>query len=485
MIKKCLNYLLLAGGLWAAGCANITSPTGGKRDTTPPKRLSSTPNDSLTNTRLKKLELEFDEFITLSDASKEVQISPLLNIPPTVTSGLRKVTVKIPDTLLEPNTTYRISFGNAIKDLHEGNPFTGYTYTFSTGGWFDSMQLSGKVLNAATGLADTTGIMVALYYAADGDSAVIRKKPKYVAKADASGNFTFKGLPKRTFNIFALKDPNDNLMFDGQGEMIAFADNKVTPGDSSTTENITLRLFSQPVDSTTLSDTSIIAPVRGGTTQAKTESFTYTVSADTSNRNNRSFDINKPLTINSSRTSTYNFDKINLFYDSSGTDIPVAYTHEVTDGRRATLNHTWKENTLYTLRLAKGFAKDSAGADAMPGRFTFRTKEDEDYGKITVNLPAKYVGGSYVLQVTADADTIYQRSISSTTVALSRLKPGKYAFRIIEDRNHNGKWDAGNFFTRLQPELVIPYKDILTLKPGWENIIDFEQKPTPAREGTR
>ena len=485
MVKKCLSYLLFSCGLLAAGCANITSPTGGKKDTTPPKRLSSTPGDSLTNTRLKKVELEFDEFITLNDASKEVQISPLLTIPPTVTQGLRKVTVKIPDTLLEPNTTYRISFGNAIKDLHEGNAFTGYTYTFSTGSWFDSLQLAGKVLNAANGLADSTGVMVVLYYASDGDSAIISKKPRYVTRADATGSFVFKGLPRRSFNIYALKDPNDNLMYDGEGEMIAFADNKLIPGDTSQQGNITLRLFYQPTDSTIKPDTAVKAGGRFAQTQAKNDVFTWSVNADTSNKNARTFDINKQLIISTSRTATFNYEKINLVYDSNGTEIPVAYTHTASNSKQAILQPAWKENTLYTLKLAKGFSKDSTGTDAMPARFTFRTREDEDYGKITVNLPARYVTATYVLQITNEADTIYQQPITSGSVALSRLRPGKYAFRVIEDRNGNGKWDAGNLFTRLQPELVIPYKDVLTLKAGWDNIIDFDQKAAPPRAGAR
>jgi len=52
-----------------------------------------------------------------------VEISPILSIPINVTGAYKKVTVKIEDTLLQENTTYRISFGNAIRDVHEGNIF--------------------------------------------------------------------------------------------------------------------------------------------------------------------------------------------------------------------------------------------------------------------------------------------------------------------------------------------------------------------------
>ena len=66
-------------------------------------------------------------------------------------------------------------------------------------------------------------------------------------------------------------------------------------------------------------------------------------------------------------------------------------------------------------------------------------------------------------------------------VNLSQLHPAKYSFRIIVDKNRNGKWDSGNLFGKLQPEEVIPYRETLNLKAGWENIIDFEQKPEPPK----
>lgn len=486
MNKAFLRYLLLTYIVLAAGCANITSPTGGKKDVTPPKRLSVTPADSLTNTRLKKVELTFDEYITVTDASKEVQISPLLSINPTATGLKKKVTVKIPDTLLEPNTTYRITFGNAIKDLHEGNPYAGYTYTFSTGAWFDSLQLKGNVLNAATGLPDSTGIIVVLHYAADGDSAIVRRKPRYVAHPDAKGNFTFTGLPKKAFKIYAVKDANDNLMFDGEGEMIGFADNDVTPGSSSVPA-VTLRMFAQAGDTSTHRDVEAVQKpdMRKSSESVKPQSFGYTVNVDSQNKAKRTFDINGDVHISFTRIPEINNSRITLTYDSNGAEVPAVFSILHADTAKEVRLHTpWKENTQYTLKLAKGFAKDSAGTEPMPAKFIFRTKEEEDYGKFIINLPARYAN-KYLLQVTADNDTVYQKVITDTSVAFTRMKPAKYTFRVIEDRNGNGKWDVGDLFARLQPEEVIPYREPLALKPGWENVIDFEAKPSvpkPARK---
>ena len=69
----------------SAGCANITAPTGGKKDKVPPKLISVEPADSLLTTHVKRIELDFDEYITVTDASKEVELSPILSIAPVVT----------------------------------------------------------------------------------------------------------------------------------------------------------------------------------------------------------------------------------------------------------------------------------------------------------------------------------------------------------------------------------------------------------------
>ena len=101
-------FLLLVLLCMGAGCANITAPTGGKKDVIPPRMVSIDPKDSLLNTRVKRIEIHFDEYITVGDAAKEVSFSPILAIQPTVTGKGKTVTVKIIDSLLEDNTTYRL-----------------------------------------------------------------------------------------------------------------------------------------------------------------------------------------------------------------------------------------------------------------------------------------------------------------------------------------------------------------------------------------
>lgn len=490
MSTRLIRFFLFAIIGISAGCANITAPTGGKKDKTPPKLLNVDPADSLKNTRVKRIEMGFDEYITVSDVSKEVHISPLLSVDPTVTGLKKHVVVKIVDSLLDSNTTYRISFGNAIKDLHEGNPFKGYTYTFSTGSYFDSLELRGNVINAATGLPDTGGVLVTLYSATENDSAVVKHKPKYVTNADANGNFIFKGLPHRHFRIYALHDANGNLIYDGPaaGDMIAFTEQTILPGDSAMAP-IKLRMFAEIPDTTIKKNTDSVnkkqAPVGKSKQDKNVEGLTYSVNIDTSNVAKKSFDITRPITVTFNKLPVLNTGKIKLTYDSSGITISPEFSISMDSLHQNVMhiNTNWSDNTVYTLRLAKGFAKDTSGNDVMPSRYTFRTFDNDYYGKITLNLPSKYYDTHYVLVVIADKDTVSQKPVMDTIVILNLLKPAKYTFCIIVDKNGNGKWDTGDFFGKIQPEEVIPYRATITLKSGFEHIIDFEEKPVE-KKGT-
>src|SRR5688572_27347745 len=112
------------------GCANIVPPQGGPRDTLPPLLTRATPADSTLNFRGNRIELTFNEYIDLENPQQKVLISP--TIDPNMEVRLRTLTIRLRDTL-DPNTTYTINFGDALKDINEGNVARDFTYTFSTG----------------------------------------------------------------------------------------------------------------------------------------------------------------------------------------------------------------------------------------------------------------------------------------------------------------------------------------------------------------
>ena len=149
MIEK-LKYLffclaLLLTAFLAQRCANAVAPTGGPQDTTPPKVVEALPENQSINFTGKKIEITFDEYITLENANQNVMISPPLSEKPDIKLKNKTVVIKFKEDLA-PNTTYTINFGSSIKDLHEGNLFTDYVYSFSTGDHIDTLRIAGKVL---------------------------------------------------------------------------------------------------------------------------------------------------------------------------------------------------------------------------------------------------------------------------------------------------------------------------------------------------
>ena len=101
-----------------SGCAQIGAPTGGPRDTIPPRLLRASPVQNSTNFKGNKITLTFDEYVVLADVQNNVIVSPLQKTNPVIDYKLKTVTIKLKDSLL-PNTTYSINFGDAIKDNNE------------------------------------------------------------------------------------------------------------------------------------------------------------------------------------------------------------------------------------------------------------------------------------------------------------------------------------------------------------------------------
>ena len=212
-------------------CANVVTPSGGPKDDKSPVVLSATPQNNSTNFKGKTIHLTFDEFVTLNNPSNNVMISPPLSKKPTFRTSGKSVIIRFEEPL-RPNTTYSIHFGDAIKDLHEGNVFKGYTFNFSTGSSIDSLSLKGKVISAST-LSPMESLIVGLYTDDNDtltlDSLPYKVKPSYITTTDKNGIFEFSGLADKEYLIFALKDNNANLIYDLPNEEIAFHSDLVKP----------------------------------------------------------------------------------------------------------------------------------------------------------------------------------------------------------------------------------------------------------------
>ncbi|MCB0774704.1 MAG: Ig-like domain-containing protein [Chitinophagaceae bacterium] len=457
--------LLLQQTVTLPGCANIVPPQGGPKDTIPPVLLSVNPTDSSKNFKDSRITFTFDEFVDVQNLVENLIVSPLPQITPQVDPKLKTVTVRLKDSL-EENTTYTIDFGNAIKDFTEGNPAKNLTYTFSTGNYFDSLELKGNVIIAETGKVDTT--LIVMLHTNPDDSIVIKEKPRYIAKLDGKGNFHFKNLPQKPFYLYALKDEGNSRRYFNEQQIFAFADSSVMPGSA---DEITLYAYSIPKASPLSNLPSI-----GGRNKQVAVGGENRLNYQTTLQGGlqdllKTFEIKfeEPL-------KTFDDKKINLFTDSAYNPVPGHSFILDSTGTKISLQHSWKENTLYHLVLEKDFAEDSSGRKLLKDdTLHFATRKRTDYGSLKLRLRNIDTSQNPVLQFLQN-DKVYQAfPLSGENLSVDLFTPGEYQLRILFDRNKNGVWDPGNFFGgHIQPETVQPIDRKLSIKANWKNEFEIE-----------
>jgi hypothetical protein len=231
-MKRFLPLILLVGAcllpLFFPSCANTTqAPSGGKKDTIPPLIIDIKPLPGAVNVPIQgaSFVFTFNEYVTIKTPANIVLSPPLSRQPKSRLRG-HNVVVSFEEAL-QPNTTYTISFTDAIADANEGNMFPGYTYVFSTGSQIDSMMITGTVLDCNT-LAPVKGATV-LLYKDHADSAALLHRPTAAVKTDDWGFFTLPFIQDTLYRLYAIRDANNNNIYDPETETVAFIDSLIRP----------------------------------------------------------------------------------------------------------------------------------------------------------------------------------------------------------------------------------------------------------------
>ena len=220
--------VILGSLMFPWGCANTTTPpTGGPKDTIPPvlRKVEPLPATVHVPTKKTKLRFSFDEYVKIKDANAVYLSPPLEKKPKAVIRG-KSLEVTF-ESDLDSNTTYTLDLTGALADNNEGNLFPGYTLVFSTGAQIDSMCLTGLVQDCNT-LMPVKGATVVLYKD-HSDSAVFLRRPVAAAKTDDWGFFSIRNIQDTLYRVYAIKDENNNNMYDPESERIAFLDTLFRP----------------------------------------------------------------------------------------------------------------------------------------------------------------------------------------------------------------------------------------------------------------
>lgn len=234
-VPLCFFMLLLFS------CAKMGQPDGGWYDETPPRIIGATPENNSTEIKSRKINIYFDEFIKLDNPQEKVVVSPPQLETPEIKGAGKQIKIELKDSL-RPNTTYTIDFSDAISDNNEGNPLGNFTYSFSTGGNIDTLEVSGHVLEAAN-LEPIKGMLVGLYSNLS-DSAFRTEPMLRVSRTDSRGRFVIRGIAPGNYRIYALADADGNFKFTQKSEKLAFSHDIITPWSKPDVRQDTLWLDS-------------------------------------------------------------------------------------------------------------------------------------------------------------------------------------------------------------------------------------------------
>lgn len=245
---KQITYSILLG-LIITSCAQVVRPTGGKTDNNPPKALKFLPENKSLSFSQKSISILFDEFFTVKDINKQWIISPPLKRMPEYKIKGKLLVISFDDTL-KNNTTYNFNFGKSIADVNEGNELLGLNYIFSTGTFIDSLQIKGNVYHAFNNKVEKD-VLVMLYEEekCNKDSFPYKITPDYFALSDVNGSYKLDYLKPGKYRAIALKDANNNYLFDSFEELIGFCDTMI---NLRANEIINFKLFKEIEEKTYL-----------------------------------------------------------------------------------------------------------------------------------------------------------------------------------------------------------------------------------------
>jgi uncharacterized protein (DUF2141 family) len=225
----------------SASCANEIAPSGGKKDTEPPRAVLFYPQNQTVQFKYRNIKIKFNEYLENSTFSKTM-ISPPVAEKPKIRVNLKTIKIHLPEAL-DTNTTYSINFADDIRDLNESNPIKNFIYVFSTGSQIDTYSINGTVVDAYS--AEPQENVIVMLHKEDSIDNVTKASPKYFSITDKSGNYSIRYIKPGAYALVALKDLNLNYIFDQVSEKIAFTHEKIYLNSDHPNQTKHLQLFGQ------------------------------------------------------------------------------------------------------------------------------------------------------------------------------------------------------------------------------------------------
>lgn len=506
-------------------CARRGSPTGGPKDETPPVMLRAEPPQKTVNFKADKVRIYFDEYIKLNKLRDQLVISPPLDQSAYLISpqsqASKYIEIEFLDSLA-PETTYTFNFGESIIDNNEGNPYSFFTYVFSTGKAIDSLTLSGTLSDALSRTPET--FVSVMLYPVDStftDSVIFNEKPLYYTNTlDSLTEFTLPNLKAGKYLMAAVKDVSKNYVFDPSVDKVDVIQDFISlPNDSvfklslyketpafafgkafqagkqrvgfgfTGSDAIEITLDQEVSDSfaATVSRDSETDTLYYWYKNIAEDSLAFTLRHDTLTKS-FAYRIRKgdpdSLTISFAQRSTLHLtDTLTLITNTpikkfardsirlrTKDSIAVPFTLAQKNKHELQFFFDIFPNEKYQLELLPGAVTDFFDVINDSISTSVSTKSRVDYGNLSLRLFNVPSFPLFIDLLDAKEDIVRSMYITEGlgVYRFAYLQPNKYYVRIRIDENGNGKWDTGNYLAKQKPEAVYHFPPLLDVRVNWE-----------------
>lgn len=511
-------------------CANMQRPTGGPKDSIPPKVLNESPPNLTRNFDAERIVITFDEFVKITNQAKEFSVTPEMETQPIFKVRRKNLVIEMPDSL-EENTTYTINLGKGLVDFNESNPILNYTYVFATGDELDSLTLSGNVTN---------GYMQDFEYDRDKDVNVIliptardtifgKRRASIFTTVDSSGNFMFRNLREDAYRIYAIKEQNNDRIYNSPEEWIGFLKDSIyldsdisgihlemsqgIPKDFRTIDRklendgtALLTFNSRLIDPSVriilpqeLDQNKILRfaqqndSVRVFLPNIEFDSIRFEI-ADSQNILD-TVQIRKPRNLKLERkiepqfNVTNKIDRVRHLRISSSTPIANIDKGKIElledsvsrrnfqlqrDSIKSDLYHVrfnWRPKRQYEITFQEEAVTGFFDEKSEEKKLTFTLDENENYGDIHLRFAGLDASQQYIIElISEDRKKIFDSRILSPGHIMPYVKypVGKYSIRVIWDQNRNGVWDPADVWTLAFQEPIWYLDRVFTIRANWE-----------------
>ena len=504
--------------LLSMSCAQMGAPSGGEVDRSPPEIISISPALGATDVSVEAggtIEVLFDEYVNVRGLGSQLLVSPPLSKP--IEWRMRGKAVTF--TWLEPlidNVTYVFQFGDAVIDLHEGNPTDDFIHAFSTGADLDTLSLSGAVVDAFSGSAMTRVRIFLFDSEATVDSIAKGLKPQFMGTTDEQGLFTIRYLPLGNYRVMAVDDQDRNYQW-STGESLAICEDIIgVTGDDTLKSNMRMQVTPMSVVKYFVhSERDSLGLVQIEMSQK----FTPSDSIDVGGQMSHSEGVNMWAWgdqienesvvwpgIDTLVVSEIKMEDAVRFEATQGPGGKIATTNKVKiqftrpiegtvdrlfvvtdmDSSEVQIDSIWtKENDPFSIEIAGQFNRGNSfeimlmpgsvqgqGAQELQDTSSFKWSifQSNELGEIEVIIHKE----GWLQLLSANGEVTKEIELTEGRQAIFKdLTPGSYSLKWKGDSNQNGSWESVNLSKWKSPEAAQMLNTKVKVKADWRHQIQW------------